>query len=103
MSIVCTKIYFMGEVQKIPTCFLPKFIIGQYSVKLLAESGSLMVIFMIGYWVLGSIKNWKISNQKMRFLFLWKRRKSGTCFPFFFFLHPPLVLMVFMFNIVGEN
>ena len=28
-------------------------IMGQYSVKLLAESRSLMVIFVIGYWVLG--------------------------------------------------
>ena len=32
-------------------------IIGQYSVELLAESSSLMVIFVIGYWVLGIFKH----------------------------------------------
>ena len=71
MSIVCTKIYFMGEVQKIPTCFLPKFIIGQYSVKLLAESGSLMV----SWWLWGWNRGLCIASD---FVFHWSLYKSKS-------------------------
>jgi hypothetical protein len=50
-------------------------IIGQYYVELLAELSSLMVIFVIGYWVLGIfsiIRMLPISHN-------WLRRKIYSC------------------------
>ena len=60
---------FFGQVMP------PNPIIGQYYVELLAESSSLMVIFVIGYWVLGIfsiIRMLPISHN-------WLRRKIYSC------------------------